>query len=135
MVKINKYYKNTLNAMPHDNVRSFIEIERKTGKAIDLGCGAGRDTIFLIKNNWKVIGIDKENTKEMILENLNDKEKDCFRYFKSEFEDINLESNNLVVANYSIPFCKKTKFPEFWDKIINSIEKERIFCRKLFWNK
>ena len=44
------YYENTKNAPPHKNIKKFIKLENKTGKAIDLGCGAGRDTIFLIKN-------------------------------------------------------------------------------------
>ena len=75
MINIEKYYENTKEVIPHDNVKKFIEIEEKTGKAIDLGCGTGRDTIFLIKNGWKVTAIDRENTKELIEENLDEEEK------------------------------------------------------------
>lgn len=38
----------------------------KPKNAVDLGCGAGRDTIYLIKNGWNVLAIDRENTKEII---------------------------------------------------------------------
>ena len=38
--------------------------------AIDLGCGAGRDTIYLLHNGWKVLAIDKEDTKEFILKKI-----------------------------------------------------------------
>ena len=135
MRDIEKYYKNTEDSLPHDNVIEFIKIEKNTGKAIELGCGAGRDTIYLIKNGWKVISIDRENTKPIIEEKLDDKELNKFTFIQSEFENINLENNNLVIANYSLPFCKKDKFNQLWDKIVNSIDKERIFCRKFFWKK
>lgn len=59
MRRIEKYYENTKNALPHKNVKDFIKLEKKVGKAIDLGCGAGRDTVFLIKNNWNVLAIDR----------------------------------------------------------------------------
>lgn len=59
MGNIERFYENTKNAMPHENVKRLIEIENKKGNAIDLGCGAGRDTVFLIKNNWNVTAIDR----------------------------------------------------------------------------
>lgn len=71
MRNIEIYYKNTKNAMPHNNVKEVTEIENKKGNAIDLGSGAGRDTIFLIKNNWNVTAIDRENTKNFIESSLN----------------------------------------------------------------
>ena len=65
MSNIEEYYKNTLNALPHKNVTTFIQMEAKPGKAIEIGCGAGRDTVFLIKNGWNVIAIDREDTKQL----------------------------------------------------------------------
>ena len=74
MNKIEEYYKNTQNALAHKNVLEFMDIQKNTGKAIDIGCGAGRDTIYLVKNGWNVIAIDKEDTKQIITNKLNDKE-------------------------------------------------------------
>ena len=42
---IDKYYENTQNALPHPLVKKFIGMNISPLKAIDLGCGAGRDTI------------------------------------------------------------------------------------------
>lgn len=135
MRNIEKYYKNTENTLPHDNIKQFIKMESKIGNAIELGCGAGRDTIYLIKNNWNVLAIDREDTEEMISKKLSGEEIHKFRFQKQEFESIILEKNNLLVANFSLPFCNKDNFNELWNKIIDSILPNRIFCRKLFWNK
>lgn len=135
MNNMKKYYKNTENALPNIIIRKFIEMKIKPSNAIDLGCGAGRDTIYLIKNGWNVLSIDKEDTGKFISSKLNEEEIKRFRFVRQDFENIELEKNNLFVANFSIPFCKKDCFNELWNKITNSILKERILCGKFFWIK
>lgn len=135
MNNMKKYYKNTENALPNIIIRKFIEMKIKPSKAIDLGYGAGRDTIYLIKNGWNVLSIDKEDTGKFISSKLNEEEIKRFRFVRQDFENIELEKNNLLVANFSIPFCKKDCFNELWNKITNSILKERILCGNFFWIK
>ena len=129
MGNIEKFYKNTKNGMPHDNIKKFIEMNTRNGNAIDLGCGAGRDTIFLIKNNWNVIAIDREDTKDIIEISLNAEELKKFKFVQQNFENIQLDKNDLIVSNFSIPFCNKNHFNDFWLKIVNSINSNRILCR------
>lgn len=128
MGDINQYYENTENAIPNPTIEKFIKMNIEPKFAIDLGCGAGRDTIYLIKKGWRVLAIDRENTKERINNKLSDKEKEKFNFQCQSFEDIQLEKNNLLAANFSIPFCDKQYFDEFWNRIVNSILTERIFC-------
>ena len=128
MNKIHEYYKNTKNALPHKNVQKVLEMHIIPGNAIDLGCGAGRDTICLIKNGWNVLAIDKEETKGLVEEKLNENELKNFRFSLQNFQNVELENNSLLVSNFSIPFCGKKYFKEFWNKIEESIEKGRIFC-------
>lgn len=135
MKNIEKFYENTKNSLPHENIKKFIKMETKTGDAIDLGCGAGRDTIFLIKNDWNVTAIDREDTKDIIEANLNIKELKRFKFVCQNFENIQLDKNDLIVSNFSLPFCSKNYFNDFWNKIVNSINNGRILCRKFFWNK
>lgn len=132
MSEIHEYYKNTKNALPHKNVQKVLEMNIIPGNAIELGCGAGRDTICLIKNGWNVLAIDKEETKGLIEEKLNENELKNFRFSLQNFQNVELENNSLLVSNFSIPFCGKKYFKEFWNKIEESIEKGRIFCWKLF---
>ena len=132
MNEIHEYYKNTKNALPHKNVQKVLEMDIIPGNAIDLGCGAGRDTIYLIKKGWNVLAIDKEEIKGLIEEKLNENELKNFRFSLQNFQNVELENNSLLVSNFSIPFCGKKYFKEFWNKIEESIEKGRIFCWELF---
>ena len=116
-------------------VKKFIDMNINPENAIDLGCGAGRDTVYLLKNGWKVLSIDREDTREIISSKLDDEEIKRFRFVRQDFENIELEKNNLLVANFSIPFCQKDYFNEFWNKITDSILANRILCGKLFWLK
>lgn len=133
MGNIEKYYENTENALPNSIVRKFIEMKIKPSTAIDLGCGAGRDTIYLIKNGWEVLSIDRENTDVIIVNKLDNEERKRFRFNKQDFENVKLRKNNLLVANFSIPFCNKEFFNEFWNKISDSILNERILCGQFLW--
>ena len=132
MKNMQKYYKNTKDSIPNENLREFIELKIKTGNAIELGCGAGRDTILLLENEWNVLAIDREDVLNIITEKLNEKELRKFRFEKQEFESLKLEDNNLIVANYSLPFCNKDKFNEMWGKIKDSILENGYFVGNFF---
>ena len=132
---IDKFYIATENSLANDNIKHFISLGVKPQTAIDLGCGAGRDSIFLIKNGWTVISIDNENVEHFIAPKLLEKEKLKFKFIQARFEEIEIEKNNLIVANNSLPFCPKLKFNELWTKIVDSIKDERILCRNFLWRK
>ena len=130
---INKYYDNTESDMPKNNVKYFVEkIQCKPSNAIELGCGAGNDTVYLIKNGWNVIAIDRENVETRITKRLNKDQLKKFEFQRQNFENIELQQNNLIVANYCLPFCNKNCFEELWRKISNSIIAEGYFIGNFF---
>lgn len=135
MNNIEKYYSNTKNAKPNYTVKRFIELKIKPGNAIEIGCGAGRDTVYLIKNGWKVLAIDNEDVESIITNKLSKEELKQFKFVKQKFEDVELENNNLVVANFSLPFCNKNNFKKLWNKIDDSILKDGYFVGNFFGNK
>ena len=135
MNNIEKYYSNTRNAKPNYTVKRFIELKIKPGNAIEIGCGAGRDTVYLIKNGWKVLAIDNEDVESIITNKLSKEELKQFKFVKQKFEDVELENNNLVVANFSLPFCNKNNFKKLWNKIDDSILKDGYFVGNFFGNK
>lgn len=132
---IEKYYDNTENEMPNYTVKKFIELNIEPGNAVELGCGAGRDTVFLIRNGWNVLAIDREDVETRIVSKLLVEELEQFEFFKQRFEAIKLENSNLVVANFSLPFCNKNNFKELWDKINHSILKDGYFVGNFLGDK
>lgn len=132
---IEKYYDNTENEMPNYTVKKFIELNVEPGNAVELGCGAGRDTVYLIRNGWNVLAIDRENVETRIVSKLLVEELEQFEFFKQRFEAIKLENSNLVVANFSLPFCNKNNFKELWAKINHSILKDGYFVGNFLGDK
>ena len=132
MKNIEKYYDNTKDANPNYITKKFIELKTKPGNAIELGCGAGRDTVYLIENDWNVLAIDREDVKSRIEEKLPKEELKKFNFLKQKFENIELEKNDLVVANFSLPFCNKNDFKKLWNKIGDSILKDGYFVVNFF---
>ena len=126
-----KYYKNTENVLPNTIIQKFISMNIKPENAIELGCGAGRDTVYLIRNGWNVFAIDKEDTEQIISNKLDDEELKRFKFERQNFENIKLERAKLLVANFSIPFCRKDCFNQFWSKIVDSI-KDGYFAGNFF---
>ncbi len=132
MKKIEKYYNNTKNIPPNYITQKFIKLKIKPTNAIELGCGAGRDTEYLIKNGWNVLAIDKEDVKAIITSKLSKEEQKKFKFSKQEFENMQLEKTNLIVANFSLPFCNKKQFSKLWNKINESILKNGYFVGNFF---
>ena len=130
------YYDNTENNPPNQNIKYFINVIKPTpSTAIELGCGAGRDTVYLIRNGWNVLAIDKNDVQERITNHLTEEELQRFRFSKQKFEEVELEQTNLIVSNFSLSFCDKDKFKELWKKIQKNKKKDRIFCWQFFGSK
>ena len=111
----------------------------KVDNAIDLGCGSGNETVYMVKNGIKVLAIDRQLNQDFILNRLSDSEKQLISFKESSFEDVELPKTKLLTAFFSIPFCNPNNFDELWTKIYNSIEDNGYFVGQLFgdrdaWN-
>ena len=111
----------------------------KIENAIDLGCGSGNETVYMIKNGIKVLAIDRQLNQDFILNRLSDNEKKMISFKESSFEDVELSKTKLLTAFFSILFCNPNNFDELWTKIYNSIEDNGYFVGQLFgdrdaWN-
>ena len=139
--KLERYYDNTEADTPKKNVKYFVDnISTTFGKAIDIGCGPGNDSVYLIKNGWSVVSIDKENLGERISKRLDTEEQKRFKFQQQNFENMKLEKADLIVANYSLPFCNNEKINDVWKNIVNNIRTNSYFVGNFFgindsWNK
>lgn len=104
----------------------------KINNAIDLGCGSGNETVYMIKNGIKVTAIDGQLNKDFILDRLDDTEKENIYFLESDFETVELNNADAVMAFFSIPFCNPKSFDELWNKIYDAINENGYFVGQLF---
>lgn len=129
------YHKITNDNQPRKNIVQFISQYNITGNAIDLGCGSGNDTIFLIKNNWNVTAIDSSDLEKIIRDKLNENKQDKLKFEVQKFENLKLDKCDLIIANNSLPFCNKTYFNKMWKEICSSIKSGGHFVGNFFGEK
>lgn len=136
MNNIEKYYENTQSDKPNKNVKYFIDnIKLRQTSAIDLGCGQGNDTLYLIKKGWKVLGIDREDVEERIRKRLTEEQQLSFKFELQDFENLKIKKTDLIIANFSLSFCNNNKFKETWKIIKESIRAEGYFVGNFLGNR
>ena len=119
----NEFYKATVNKQPSGLIRKFFNFkynEKMVGNiAVDLGCGAGNDTEFLISKGFNVTAIDKEEQVKDILNSKNI-DKTNLKVFVGDFSEIEIPNADLIFANMSL-FFVKDNFEHFLEKILSKI--------------
>ena len=53
------YYDVVANRPPRKTLLTTLAAFEEPGVAIDLGCGEGRDTVEMLRQNWAVLAIDQ----------------------------------------------------------------------------
>lgn len=130
-----EYYKKSISEKPSLILQKFFDlglnINLTNKRAIDLGCGAGNDTVFLLTHGFSVMSIDKEESVVDIIKNRISSDAKV-EFIIDKFGGVVLPSTNLVVANFSIPFCHPKFFDKFCTEITGCIVEGRLLCRKFF---
>ena len=124
-----EYYKKTMNNPPSSLIRLFFDkkynLKVVGNTAIDLGCGAGNDTAFLLEKGYKVIAIDQEEQVGEIIKNRN-LNKENLELIIADFTKIKIPMADLIFENFSLDFVKDN-FSEFIKKVLKSIKQNGFF--------
>ncbi|MEO7146757.1 MAG: methyltransferase domain-containing protein [Terrimesophilobacter sp.] len=104
------------------------------GHAIDLGCGEGSDTRFLLRGGWQVLAIDgSEGVEQRVRFGVDASFLPALTVQRSDFGDLNaLPVADLVYAGFSLPFCRPDAFPILWSAIGSSVSSSGFFAGELF---
>lgn len=132
----NSYYQKKLYFPPANITTKAASLFSHAGVAIDLGCGCGNDSAFLLEKGWAVFAIDGEPLAIEILKKRKDISQQSLLFAHSErFEEINwnrLPKVDLVLAVNALPFCKKEKFQELWSHLTETIQPQGRFAGHFF---
>ena len=108
------------------------------GNALDLGCGAGRDTRYLLSQGWHVTAVDKEPEAIEMLAGL---PQERLEAIQSSIEDFDYapERYDLISAQYSLPFVPRNHLVDAFTRIKEALRPGGIFTGQFFgphdeWN-
>ncbi len=125
------YQKRTLDNDVSNLLKYFLD-NYQVKDAIDLGCGSGNETVYMVKHGVKVTAVDRQLNEDFILNRLDEEEKANVSFIESDFESVNLPKTDMIGAFFSIPFCNPKHFNELWDKIYSSLNENGYFVGQLF---
>ncbi|MCB5274709.1 Trans-aconitate 2-methyltransferase [Arthrobacter sp. SO5] len=85
-------------------------------QAIDLGCGAGKETLAMLNDGWRVYAVDSlPDTRERMLATVPAALAGQLSVEVSPFEDLgSLPEADLIHAGYSLPFIHPGRFGRVW---------------------
>jgi len=136
------YYRYTSNRPPRELLLQtllHLEWEKKSRRGlsvIDLGFGAGTDTLELLKRGWRVLAIDRQQTAAEFLSNrVPPRYRASLTMLVAPMEEVDLPQADLVYASYSLPFCPPDRFSEVWTKVRKAIRPGGHFAGQLFGNR
>lgn len=104
-------------------------------KAIDLGCGSGNETVFMIRKGINVLAIDQELNENFILNRLKKKEKQLVTLTKTTFDNMSLPVTDFIVACFSLDFCNQDCYKKAFEKIKSSLTKNGKLAITFFGEK
>ena len=87
--------------------------------AIDLGCGAGRDIVEILRRGWRVVAVDSEPEA---LRQLEARNLPNITPVLARFEEVPLPLGvHLVNSSFALPLCEPARFHELWLRIAEAL--------------
>lgn len=129
----NQYQKITKGNEPRRLATNLKMYLNKKMSIIDIGCGAGKDSIYFIEQGYFVTAIDKETaTIENIKSKLDDYIKCKLNIINADFTNLEFPLCDAIYASFSLPFCTPNEFNKFWVNIEQSLRKNGVFAGIFF---
>ncbi|MGD1948710.1 MAG: class I SAM-dependent methyltransferase [Leptolyngbyaceae cyanobacterium] len=133
------YYQAVAGRPPRETLLTALErfsaepLPNVRRTAVDLGCGDGRDTVELLRQNWRVIAIDGESEAIIRLRRRSDINRTYLETRVQRFEELTLPPDlDLINASFCLPMCKPDCFSTLWEEIVVALRPGGRFCGHLF---
>lgn len=121
------YYAKTQGRPPRPTLlEALARFGGRTGLAVDLGIGGGRDALEMLERGWRVVGFDSEPAVLALPRHPR------LTVRREPFETAELPRADLVNASFSLPFCRPDAFPAFWGRIAAALGPGGRFAGQLF---
>jgi SAM-dependent methyltransferase len=120
------YYDKVASLEAHETLlfalQQFAKEEKPPTLALDLGCGAGRDSRAMLAAGWSVIAIDKESEAiTKLLSELGESAGGKLRAFCQNLERTDYPQVDLINAGLCLPFLSQKSLPIEVHKILMAL--------------
>lgn len=116
------YYAANADREPREMLLETLESFATPGEAVDLGCGAGIDTVAMLARGWRVLATDAEEEAITLLrQRVPASLVPRLSTRVARMEDLELPEVDLVWAGFSLFFCRSDRFHDVWTKIRRAI--------------
>ena len=131
-----KFYTHTRGRPPWPRMIRAASLVPQNGRALDLGCGAGRDTRYLLAQGFQVTAVDADANAMAILATF---PQERLRAVQSSFIDFAFENYDLINAHFCLPFLPREQFYAVFEKLRQALNPDGIFVGQFFgihdqWN-
>jgi tellurite methyltransferase len=133
------YYRWTAKRPPRELLlRTLQQFEwegktRQGRKVVELGCGAGTDSLELLRRGWRVLAIDQQPAAiSFFARRVPRRLRNSLTLLSAPMEGTPLPRADLVYASFSLPFCDPKAFPRVWEAIRASLVPGGHFAGQLF---
>lgn len=131
-----EFYKHTRERPPWPRMIRAESLVTRKNRALDLGCGAGRDTRYLLEQGFQVTAVDADANAMAILATF---PQEKLRAVQSSFVDFMFESYDLINAHFCLPFLAREQFYAVFSKVRQALNPDGIFVGQFFgthdqWN-
>jgi SAM-dependent methyltransferase len=132
-----RYYEKTGDRAPRRTLLIALDLfdrdARVRRRAVDLGCGSGRDTIELLRRGWQVLAIDAEADAIEALRNRTDLPAQARLETRlGRFEDLSWPPADLVNSSFALPLCAPADFARLWRRIVESLSPGGRFAGQFY---
>jgi SAM-dependent methyltransferase len=112
------YYEQNEGREPRELLIDVLGSYDRPGRAIDLGCGAGIDTLAMLSRGWRVFATDAEREAiDRLRARAPGDLAERLETRLSPMEVVELPPADLLFASFSLFFCDPARFPDVWRRI------------------
>lgn len=129
-----EYYAATEVRPPRETLLRALDFVPHSGRAIDLGCGCGHDTLAMLRHGLSVIAVDVQ--PDAIERTRRQAEQaglaQGLTALLKPFEEVDFGECHFVNASFSLPFCDLGEFDSLWRRIRGALLPGGVFAGQLF---
>ncbi len=132
------YHQAVKNRLPRETLRFALDRFKLESdcdtpqRAIDLGCGDGRDTVEILRRGWQALAIDgSPDAIERLIRHPGIDPKNLMTQIQQLESSVLPINVDLLNAGFCLPFCPQETFSKFWTRLVSCLRAGGRFSGQL----